>query len=131
MNNACRSRLQQPLGGAFLVTVASLAWMGVAQADVSRFDGSWRVDLRGASSVCGLSGSAYRLRVKQGRIRLSGGSGSTGRGRVRDSGAISIKASRALATLRAAGKLRARSGRGSWSVPLLGCSGAWSASRVK
>jgi hypothetical protein len=101
-----------------------------AAVEGASFDGTWHVRLVTQSGTCDSSYS-QTVAIENGRVRavasasataISGGVGSDGR--------VALTIAQSVATADAEGRLRSKSGSGSWNLPMLGCTGSWTARRA-
>ena len=97
-------------------------------AKPASFDGTWTVRLVTHSGSCDDSYS-QTVAVENGQVRAAGG-GAAISGGVGQNGEVALTIRRAIAQGDVSGRLNARSGSGSWSVAMLGCTGRWTASRA-
>ena len=113
---------------AATVTAAALTQATYVSA-ATKFDGAWSVVVYTRSGPCDAS---YRFsgQIVNGAI-VYGGGGIELAGRVRPSGAASLRVSAGSAYAVASGHLTATHGSGSWYGQAAGgrCSGTWAASR--
>lgn len=128
--------MRRNLGGAFgcgLFAVASLSLgFDAHAAEASRFNGAWHVQMVKHAGLCDRD-SHYAIVIREGGIRYlpePGTSPMNFTGQVDGSGNVQINASRGPARVGATGQLHANGGSGTWRLPLLGCSGVWTAQRT-
>ena len=115
------------LGGS--VTLFGHAVAGPAKP--ASFDGAWSVLLVTDAGTCERT-SSYSLGIQDGRVRhipTAGDAPVNIAGQIASDGSVSIGVQRGPARADAYGKLSAVSGSGAWNLPLLGCSGRWTAQR--
>ena len=101
-------------------------------AETSRFNGAWHVQMVKHSGLCERD-HRYAILIREGDIRYlpePGSSPMNFTGQVDGTGEVQINASRGPARVGAIGHLQANSGSGTWRLPLLGCSGVWTAQRT-
>lgn len=101
-------------------------------AEASRFNGAWNVQMIKHAGLCDRD-SRYAIVIREGDIRYlpePGSSPMNFTGQVDRGGNVQINASRGPARVGATGQLHASSGSGTWRLPLLGCSGVWTAQRT-
>lgn len=115
------------------LTAATLATAAhAAPATGTRsFDGPWSVTLVTESGLCE-STSSHTLAVKRGAVSLVPAPGQrplTLSGQVSRGGGVDVVIASGSARAQVGGRLNQASGGGSWTLPLLGCSGRWTASR--
>ncbi|KQP41819.1 hypothetical protein [Methylobacterium sp. Leaf106] len=92
------------------------------------FNGAWSVELVTESGICD-SRYSYSVSVQDGQVRLiSSADRATMTGRVGTDGTVGLNVSNGSASGAASGRLKARSGSGTWKVSPL-CSGRWTARR--
>jgi hypothetical protein len=116
-----------PLSATAQTTAAREA---AAQA---RFDGpwTWTVQMVKDSGLCEQS-FRYAIQIQGGAITYKPDPGDKPMnfsGSVAPEGAVRIAASRGPAQVSATGSLQSAGGSGTWSLPLLGCQGRWTARR--
>jgi hypothetical protein len=113
---------------------SSMCGLGFAAqaAEASRFNGAWHVQMVKHAGLCDRD-HRYNIVIREGDIRYlpePGTSPMNFGGQVSGNGAVQINASRGPAQVGATGQLQGNSGGGTWRLPLLGCSGVWTAQRV-
>jgi hypothetical protein len=119
------------LRSAAIVALAFFAIGTSAHADGSRYEGPWSVAMVKHVGLCDRS-SRYAIVIREGAIRYlpePGDAPMNFTGRVDAGGKVEIYAARGPARVAASGQLRRASGSGTWRLPLLGCSGTWTAQR--
>jgi hypothetical protein len=117
--------------GCGLLAVAGLGFDATA-AETSRFNGAWHVQMVKESGLCDRD-HRYAILIREGDIRYlpePGSSPMNFTGQVDGRGSVQINASRGPARVGATGQLQGNSGSGTWRLPLLGCSGVWTAQRT-
>jgi hypothetical protein len=100
--------------------------------EASRYNGAWHVQMVKHAGLCDRD-HRYAIIIREGDIRYlpePGTSPMNFTGQVDRSGSVQINASRGPARVAAVGQLQANAGSGTWRLPLLGCSGVWTAQRV-
>jgi hypothetical protein len=106
--------------------------LGAHAAEASRFNGAWNVQMVKHAGLCDRD-SRYAIMIREGDIRYlpePGTSPMNFTGQVDSNGGVQINAARGPARVGAIGQLQGNSGSGTWRLPLLGCSGVWTAQRV-
>lgn len=101
-------------------------------AGVDRFDGPWTVQMVKDQGFCDQS-FRYSIQIDDGSIAYKPDPGDKPlnfSGTVAPGGAVQIAASRGPAQVSATGALQGAQGSGTWSLPLLGCQGRWTARRT-
>jgi hypothetical protein len=125
-----RSDQMRRVVSSILAGVAVVCAGAGMAAETSRFDGHWTVSMTSSGACRGHH--TYALAVENGRVRaLSRAGESTPRigGAVAADGAVALVVSAGLASGQVAGRLAAAAGAGTWGVPLVGCTGTWTAQR--
>ncbi len=100
-------------------------------AGPARYNGPWTVQMTKDSGLCD-SSFRYAIVIRDGDIAYRpdpGGKPLSFSGQVGSGGDVRIAASRGPAQVAATGRLQGASGSGTWSLPLLGCQGRWTARR--
>jgi len=120
-------------GGAIAASSAQVSSAQVSSAQVSsaKHDGIWHVQLATDSGTCDASAS-YSIAVENGSVRYIPGPGSspaTVSGRIGPDGTVDLDIRRSIAKADASGRLRGKSGSGTWQLAMLGCSGRWTAQK--
>jgi len=101
-------------------------------AESSRFNGAWNVQMVKHAGLCDRD-SRYAIVIREGDIRYlpdPGASPMNFTGQVDGRGNVQINVARGPARVGASGQLQANGGSGTWRLPLLGCSGVWTAQRT-
>ena len=111
--------------GAGLVAAVPLT----VSAKPASFDGTWTVRLVTHSGSCEDSYS-QTVAVENGQVRAASAGPTAISGGVGRNGEVALTIRRSIAQGDVSGRLNARSGSGSWSVAMLGCTGRWTASRA-
>jgi hypothetical protein len=102
----------------------------IASTESSPFNGTWNVRLVTEAGTCDSSYS-QTIAIENGRVRpLAGEPGTAISGGVGGDGNVAITIHRSIAKADASGRLKARSGSGTWRLAMLGCTGRWTASRA-
>jgi hypothetical protein len=110
-----------------LCIAAGLVLSGVANAEPSKFDGTWNVALTtNGGLLCG-SISSLTLTARNGSFS-GGGSGVSVSGQVTPSGSVNLSMRRGPIQGSGSGRMSEASGSGTWTTPI-GCSGRWTAQR--
>jgi hypothetical protein len=119
------SQMKRTVG--LLCVAAGLVLSGAANAEPSKFDGTWKVALTtNGGPICGSLGS-LTLTARNGSVS-GGGSGVSVSGQVTPSGSVSLGMRRGFIQGSGSGHLSEASGSGTWTTPV-GCSGRWTAQR--
>lgn len=126
-------RLAAALAGG-LIVLTPLAALSQAReaAAPARYDGPWTVQMVRDSGLCDQS-FRYAIQIRSGDIAYTPDPGDKPMnfsGTVAPGGAVQIQASRGPARVQATGALQGNGGSGTWSLPLLGCQGRWTARRA-
>jgi hypothetical protein len=104
-----------------------------AQAAPSKpasFNGTWSVRLVTEAGSCDPS-YLYTVAVQDGQVRPAAANGGASvSGGVGADGSVSLGVQKSIARGEGSGRLQGASGSGTWRLPLLGCTGRWSASRT-
>lgn len=108
--------------------LAAAAVSGSVSAKPASYDGTWTVRLVTQSGTCDNSYS-QTVAVENGQVRAAG-DGAAISGGVGQNGEVALTIRRSIAQGAVSGRLNGRSGSGSWSVAMLGCTGRWTASRA-
>src|SRR5919206_962772 len=108
--------------GAGLIAAGSAA----AGEKSGGFSGTWSVQLVTESGICDRSLS-YAIVVDKGQVRTAGGATVTGQ--IGSNGNVNLGVHRGSAKADVFGRLRGNAGSGTWQVPMVGCSGHWTAQR--
>jgi hypothetical protein len=119
-------RMMSWFGAAFMMS-AVLAPQ--AQAQTTRFDGNWSVEVVTERGACDRA-YRYAVVVQNGRARYGGPENFNVNGQVRPDGTVSAGISRAQDRANVSGRLSGNNGRGTWTTS--GgrvCSGYWSAEK--
>jgi hypothetical protein len=113
---------------AALALGAGLIGFGSAQAaeKPGGFSGTWSVQLVTEAGICDRSFS-YAIVVNKGQVRAAGGATVTGQ--IGSNGNVNLGVHRGSAKADVFGRLRGNAGSGTWQVPMVGCSGHWTAQR--
>ncbi len=117
-----------------LVLGAGAAFVGhaaAAPAKPASYDGTWSVRLVTESGGCDASYN-YSIAVEDGRVRPISATGEAPpsvSGGVGHDGSVTLSVQHSIAQAHASGRLRARSGSGTWRLAMLGCTGRWTAQR--
>jgi hypothetical protein len=119
-----RNLLGLALGGAMLMT----SLPSTAGVEGGSFDGTWHVRLVTQSGTCDSSYS-QTVAIENGRVRPVGGAAAISGG-VGSDGRVALTIAQSVATADAQGRLRSKAGSGSWNLPMLGCTGSWTARRA-
>ena len=90
------------------------------------FNGVWSVQLVTEAGICDRSLS-YAIVVDKGQVRAAGGATVTGQ--IGSNGNVNLGVHRGSAKADVFGRLRGNAGSGTWQVPMVGCSGHWTAQR--
>lgn len=101
-----------------------------AAREGDNFNGTWSVELVPESGVCN-GRYSYAVSVTDGQVNLvptGSAAGATMTGRVGPDGSVGLSVSNGSASGSASGRLRARTGSGTWTVSAF-CSGRWTAKR--
>ncbi len=83
------------------------------------------------SGICSASYN-YAIAIRDGNVsylQSPGDSPTTVAGKVGPDGKVDLDIRRSVAKVDAVGQLKGRTGSGSWQLPMLGCSGRWSAQK--
>ena len=112
---------------------ASAILVGQAAAEPATktaFNGTWAVQIRPEAGPCDAS-YHYAIAIRDGQISHAGGAGSGAviTGRIGADGAINLGVQAGPASAGASGRLKASAGSGTRMLPMLGCSGRWTAQR--
>jgi hypothetical protein len=95
------------------------------------FDGTWSVRMVTDAGSCDAAYN-YALSVQDGAVRYvppPGEASATVSGGIASDGTVRLGIHRSLARADASGRLAEKSGSGTWSLALLGCSGRWTAQK--
>lgn len=128
-------RLAAALAGGIVVLsplAAHPQGQGREAASAVRYDGPWTVQMVKDSGLCDQS-FRYAIQIRGGDIAYTPDPGDkpmSFSGTVAPGGAVQIAASRGPARVSATGSLQGSQGSGTWSLPLLGCQGRWTARRT-
>ncbi len=123
MTFAKKSALALGLGA----TLMGGAWA----APSDRNDGTWSVQMVTDSGLCDRT-SGYSIAIENGNVRYllaPGDSPTTVSGRIGPDGAVDLDIRRSIAKVDATGKLNGKSGSGTWTLGMLGCTGRWTAQK--
>ena len=111
---------------------AGLVLGGAANAGpVSKkaYDGTWSVVISTESGPCDRSYS-YAVAIEDGRVQQASSSdGTVISGTIASDGSVGLGLLIGPASADASGRLRAMTGSGTWKLPMLGCSGSWTAQK--
>jgi hypothetical protein len=120
----------QKLFASLFALGASVALIGSASAAPSQasFDGTWNVRLVTEAGQCDESYS-YTIAIADGQVRPVGAAASVSGG-VSGDGSVTLGVQRSIARAEGSGRLRAKSGSGTWRLSMLGCTGRWTARRA-
>ena len=115
------------VSAGIVIAVAPVA----ASAKSASFDGKWNVRLVTEAGTCD-SSYIKTIAIENGQVRpLSGGTEAISiSGGVGTDGNVALSIRQSIAEAKAHGRLRPQSGKGSWNLPMLGCTGHWTASRA-
>lgn len=109
---------------------AALILAGTASAGPGgkgSYDGTWTVLISTEQGPCDRTYN-YAVAIEAGRIQEAAASGGTTiSGRISADGSIGLGLRSGPASADASGRLRASTGSGTWKLPMLGCSGSWTA----
>ena len=123
MKLAARTVMALGLG----TTLIGSAWA----APTARHDGTWSVSMVTDSGVCDASYN-YSIAIENGNVRYlqaPGDSPTTVSGRIGQDGNVDLDIRRSIAKVDAQGRLNGKSGSGTWTLGMLGCSGRWNAQK--
>jgi hypothetical protein len=123
--------LAAALAAGLIASPAALAAPREA-AGPARYNGPWTVQMVKESGLCD-SSFRYAIVIRDGDIAYRPDPGDKPlafSGQVGTGGDVRIAASRGPAQVAATGRLQGASGSGTWSLPLLGCQGRWTARRT-
>ncbi len=123
MKLAARTAMALGLG----MTLIGSAWA----APAARHDGTWSVSMVTDSGVCDASYN-YSIAIENGSVRYlqaPGDSPTTVSGRIGPDGNVDLDIRRSIAKVDAQGRLNGKSGSGTWTLGMLGCSGRWNAQK--
>jgi hypothetical protein len=118
-----------------LLSLAALAASVSAApaAAAERYDGAWRIRMVKDAGLCDKDSFRYNIVIREGAVTYRPDPGDDPMnfsGQVNPGGQVQIAASRGLARVAASGTLQGASGSGTWRLPLLGCTGRWTAERT-
>lgn len=100
-----------------------------APAKPASYNGTWSVRLVTEAGGCD-SSYLYTVAVQDGQVRPAAANGGASiSGGVGPDGSVQLGVQKSLARGEGSGRLQAASGSGTWRLPLLGCTGRWTASR--
>jgi hypothetical protein len=111
--------------------LALLLLAGPSAAAEKNFDGTWSVRMVTEAGSCdaaynyaiSVQGSSVRYVAPPGEAQASVSGG------IASDGTVRLGIHRSIARADAAGRLTGKSGSGTWSLALLGCSGRWTAQK--
>ena len=98
-----------------------------------RYDGAWHIRMVKDAGLCDKDSFRYNILIREGAVTYRPDPGDDPMnfsGQVNPGGQVQIAASRGLARVAASGTLQGGSGSGTWRLPLLGCTGRWTAERT-
>jgi len=104
---------------------------GAVAAPASRHDGTWSVRMVTDSGICESSYN-YSIAIENGNVRYlqnPGDSPTTVSGQIGPDGTVDLDIRRSIAKVDANGRLNSKSGSGTWTLGMLGCSGRWNAQK--
>jgi hypothetical protein len=104
---------------------------GAFAASSDRNDGTWSVRMVTDSGLCDRT-YGYSIAIENGNVRYllaPGDSPTTVSGRIGPDGAVDLDIRRSIAKVDATGKLNGKSGSGTWTLGMLGCTGRWTAQK--
>ena len=108
-------------------TLIGGAWAATAE----RHDGTWSVRMVTDSGLCDRT-YGYSIAIENGNVRYllaPGDSPTTVSGRIGSDGKVDLDIRRSIAKVDATGRLDAKSGSGTWTLGMLGCTGRWTAQK--
>ena len=113
-----------------LVTLATLLGAGLALAGGAAaadkpYDCTWTVLISTEEGPFDHSYN-YAVAIEDGRVQQASGN-ATISGRISSDGTIGLGLRSGPATADASGRLKSNKGSGTWTLPMLGCSGSWTA----
>jgi hypothetical protein len=117
-----------------LVTLATLLGAGLVLAGGATagpasnkpYDGTWSVLISTEAGPCDASYN-YAVAIEDGRVQQASSGSATISGRISPDGTIGLGLRNGPATADASGRLKSNKGSGTWTLPMLGCSGSWTA----
>jgi hypothetical protein len=104
---------------------------GAFAASSDRNDGTWSVQMVTDSGLCDRT-YGYSIAIENGNVRYllaPGDSPTTVSGRIGPDGAVDLDIRRSIAKVDATGRLNGKSGSGTWTLGMLGCTGRWTAQK--
>jgi hypothetical protein len=110
-----------------LFAAAGTAYVKDPQAAAHGHDGLYAVHITTRHGSCGQHN--WRIAVSGGWVRSAGHTPARASGHVDGNGSVSLTFHRLWYFAKATGKLRAGTGSGTWTLPSMGCSGSWRATR--
>lgn len=112
--------------GAGVIAVGSAS---AGPGPKATYDGTWNVQIMTEAGPCDRA-YTYAVAIDGGRVtRAAGDSDTVITGQIGKDGSIGLGLQSGAASADASGRLQARTGSGTWRLPILGCSGRWTAQR--
>lgn len=116
---------------ALVLGLGAILTGGAMAAPGERHDGTWSVQMVTDSGLCDRTYS-YAIAIDDGNVRYlqaPGDSPTTVSGRIGRDGSVDLDIKRSIAKVDASGRLNGKSGSGTWTLSMLGCSGRWNAQK--
>jgi hypothetical protein len=110
------------LGAGFVLAGSASA----GPASTKPYDGTWTVLISTQTGSCDPS-YTYAVAIEDGRVQQASNSSATISGQISPDGTIGLGLRSGPATADASGRLKSNKGSGTWTLPMLGCSGSWTA----
>ncbi len=118
------------IGSGTILAGQTLDRAQAAPVKPASYNGTWNVRLVTEAGSCDPS-YLYTVAVQDGQVRPAADNGGANiSGGVGSDGSVILGVQKSIARGEGYGRLRAASGSGTWRLPLLGCTGRWSASRT-